>query len=139
MVQNAEKLLSQLESENSHADNRTFKIPDDPRITGVGRWLRRSSLDELPQFLHVLTGEMSLVGPRPPVPAEVARYNQRDMRRLEVKPGLTCIWQVSGRSRLPFPEQLEMDIDYIKRRSLWLDLVLLVRTIPAVVSADGAY
>ncbi|MCA9260328.1 MAG: sugar transferase [Planctomycetales bacterium] len=139
MVQNADKIKAQLEAFNSHGDNRTFKIPNDPRVTFVGRWLRRTSLDELPQLINVLLGEMSLVGPRPALPVELDRYSLDDMRRLEVKPGLTCIWQVSGRSRIAFPEQLEMDIEYIRRQSVLFDLELIARTIPAVVSADGAY
>lgn len=139
MVVDADKQLGLLSSQNSHSDSRTFKIPNDPRVTWIGKLLRRSSIDELPQLFNVLSGEMSLVGPRPPVPREVAQYSWNDMRRLEVKPGLTCIWQVSGRSRLPFPEQLAMDIEYIENQSLWLDLNLIARTFPAVLSADGAY
>ena len=134
----AERLQEQLEHMNSHSDPRTFKIPNDPRVTWVGRWLRCTSIDEMPQFWNVLRGEMSLVGPRPPVPKEVAMYSARDMRRLDAKPGLTCIWQVSGRSRLPFPQQLEMDIEYIRKRSLWFDVKLIALTIPAVLRADGA-
>lgn len=134
----ADRFQEELLHLNSHSDPRTFKIPDDPRITRIGRWLRRTSFDEVPQFWNVLRGEMSLVGPRPPVPKEVDLYSARDLRRLEAKPGLTCIWQVSGRSRLPFPQQLEMDIEYIRKRSLLFDLKLIALTIPAVLSADGA-
>ncbi len=139
MVVNAEKMKAELAFYNSHDDQRTFKIPDDPRVTWIGRWMRRTSVDELPQLLNVLKGEMSIVGPRPPVVSEVEQYTWDDMQRLAVKPGLTCIWQVSGRSRLPFPEQLKMDVEYIENRSLALDLKLIVLTIPAVLSADGAY
>src|SRR5690606_7149940 len=105
----------------------------------IGWYLRKFSIDELPQLLNVMRGDMSLVGPRPPVPSEVAQYSLDDMRRLEVQPGLTCIWQVSGRSDIPFPEQLKMDLEYIEQRSMWTDVVLLFRTIPAVLSARGAY
>ncbi len=139
MVVNAEKMKANLAFFNSHDDHRTFKIPDDPRVTWIGRWMRRTSVDELPQLWNVFKGEMSIVGPRPPVVSEVEKYNWDDMQRLTVKPGLTCIWQVSGRSRLPFPEQLEMDLEYIENRSIALDLKLIAKTIPAVLSADGAY
>jgi len=139
MVVNADHIKPEIAHLNTHEDHRTFKVPDDPRVTRIGRWLRRTSIDEAPQLWNVLRGEMSLVGPRPPVPLEVERYNLDDMQRLMVKPGLTCIWQVSGRSRLPFPKQLEMDLDYIENRGFWVDLKLILRTLPAVLSADGAY
>ncbi len=139
MVVNAEKMKNELAFFNSHNDHRTFKIPNDPRVTWIGRWMRRTSIDELPQLLNVLKGEMSIVGPRPPVVSEVEQYTWDDMQRLVVKPGLTCIWQVSGRSRLPFPEQLKLDIEYIENRNMALDLKLIALTIPAVLSADGAY
>ena len=139
MVINADKMKANLAFYNAHDDHRTFKIPDDPRVTRIGRFMRRTSLDELPQLWNVLKGEMSLVGPRPPVVTEVEQYTLDDMQRLTVKPGLTCIWQVSGRSRLSFPEQLQMDLQYIENRSLALDLKLIILTVPAVLSADGAY
>ncbi|MEM8946052.1 MAG: sugar transferase [Planctomycetota bacterium] len=139
MVVNAERMKSNLAFFNTHEDHRTFKIPNDPRVTWFGRIMRRTSIDELPQLWNVLKGEMSIVGPRPPVVTEVEQYTWDDMQRLTVKPGLTCIWQVSGRSRLPFPEQLKMDIEYIEKRSLALDLKLIALTVPAVLSADGAY
>jgi len=139
MVMNADSMKSDIAHLNTHDDHRTFKVPDDPRVTRLGRWLRRTSIDELPQLWNVLKGDMSLVGPRPPVPHEVERYDLDDMQRLMVRPGLTCIWQVSGRSRLSFPEQLAMDLDYIERRGFWFDLKLIALTIPAVFSADGAY
>lgn len=124
---------------NEHgASGVTFKMANDPRITAVGRWLRKASLDELPQLWCVLRGEMSLVGPRPALPSEVARYGVGERRRLRAKPGLTCIWQVSGRSQIPFPEQVEMDVDYIRRQSLGLDLALILKTVPAVLFARGA-
>lgn len=138
MVVNAEELKSQLAALNDHDDPRTFKMANDPRITRVGVLLRRFSIDEFPQVVNVLMGDMSLVGPRPPLPDEVAMYDRHDRRRLEVKPGLTCIWQVSGRSRISFPEQVNMDIDYIRRRSLLFDLKLIAKTVPVVISGDGA-
>lgn len=124
---------------NDHGDSITFKMRNDPRITRVGRWLRILSLDELPQLYNVLKGEMSLVGPRPPLPDEVERYSPTELRRLEVKPGLTCLWQVSGRSLIPFDRQVALDIEYIERQSLWLDFALLARTVPAVLSRKGAF
>jgi lipopolysaccharide/colanic/teichoic acid biosynthesis glycosyltransferase len=139
MVPNADEMKSNFQYSNHHNDHRTFKIPDDPRVTTFGRWLRRTSIDELPQLWNVVKGDMSLVGPRPPIPEEVERYTPGDMGRLLVKPGLTCIWQVSGRSELAFPIQLRLDLEYIKYRSLWLDLKLIVLTIPAVLTARGAY
>jgi len=117
----------------------TFKMKVDPRITKVGTWIRKLSIDEMPQFLNVVRGEMALVGPRPPVPREVALYGPHERRRLEVVPGITCIWQVSGRSDIPFDGQVLLDIRYIRSRSLWQDLRLLVATVPAVVLGRGAY
>jgi exopolysaccharide biosynthesis polyprenyl glycosylphosphotransferase len=116
-----------------------FKIKDDPRITRVGRWLRRTSLDELPQIWNVVRGEMSWVGPRPQLPSEVAQYQEWHKQRLEAPPGMTCLWQVSGRSRLSFDEQCLLDIYYIENYSPMLDLRILLRTIPTVLSGDGAY
>ena len=140
MVVNAEQVKAALASQNDHgAQGVTFKMKHDPRITRVGRVLRKFSLDELPQLWCVITGDMSLVGPRPPVPGEVRLYKVRDRRRLDVTPGLTCIWQVSGRSEIPFEKQVRLDVDYINERSLWLDVKLLFRTIPAVLSGRGAY
>jgi lipopolysaccharide/colanic/teichoic acid biosynthesis glycosyltransferase len=124
---------------NIHDSGPIFKIRDDPRVTPVGRFLRRSSLDELPQLWNVLRGDMSLVGPRPPLPEEFGRYGIRERRRLEVKPGITCIWQVSGRSDVDFDTWVAMDIDYIDGWSLRLDARLLARTVAAVVSRRGAY
>jgi lipopolysaccharide/colanic/teichoic acid biosynthesis glycosyltransferase len=138
MVPNAEQLKASLMDSNVHQDSRTFKMEYDPRITPIGRRLRAWSIDEVPQFINVLRGEMSLVGPRPAVPAEVAQYHARDRKRLAVKPGLTCIWQVSGRSSISFPEQVRMDLEYIESMSLKTDLKLLFKTIPAVVLRDGA-
>ncbi len=138
MADKADQLKDQLREQNQHTDSRTFKMARDPRVTAVGRVLRKSSLDELPQLFNVLLGDMSLVGPRPPVPSEVEQYSWDDLRRLEVTPGLTCIWQVSGRSNIPFPKQLQMDIEYIEQRSLLLDIKLLLQTVPAVLTANGA-
>lgn len=115
-----------------------FKITRDPRMTPVGRWLRKMSLDELPQLLNVLRGEMSIVGPRPPIPEEVATYNETQRGRLAVRPGLTCIWQVSGRSDVDFDRWIEMDLEYIRTMSFMKDLGIVLRTIPAVISARGA-
>lgn len=139
MVVNAEQLKDKLLEQNDHGQSVTFKMKHDPRITWIGRIIRRGSLDELPQLLCVLKGEMSLVGPRPPVPREVALYTLSDRRRLDAMPGLTCIWQVSGRGDIPFPEQVALDVRYIESQSLWLDIKLLFQTIPAVLLGKGAY
>ena len=124
-------------------DNETggviFKMKRDPRITRIGRFIRKASIDELPQLWNVFIGDMSLVGPRPPVPAEVAEYTQQDRRRLEVRPGITCIWQVSGRSDIPFDQQVELDAQYVESRGLLTDISLLLKTIPAVLLGRGAY
>jgi lipopolysaccharide/colanic/teichoic acid biosynthesis glycosyltransferase len=116
-----------------------FKIRDDPRITNVGRVLRRLSIDELPQLFNVVKGEMSLVGPRPALPEECTHYTEREMGRLLVKPGLTCSWQVSGRSDVTFDQWVDMDLEYIDTWSLRRDFVLMLRTVPAVISGRGAY
>jgi len=115
-----------------------YKLVDDPRITRLGRWLRRSSLDELPQLINVLRGEMSLVGPRPALPWEAAMYDPRYARRFDVRPGLTGLWQVSGRNRLTTTEALDLDVEYVETRSFRLDLSILYRTLPTVLSRDGA-
>jgi exopolysaccharide biosynthesis polyprenyl glycosylphosphotransferase len=137
MVADAEQLKPGIEHLNV-MDGPVFKATADPRVTAIGRVLRRSSLDELPQLLHVLRGEMALVGPRPPIPAEVERYEPWQRRRLAMKPGMTCLWQVSGRSELDFATWMELDLAYIDNWSLWLDLKILLQTIPAVLSARGA-
>jgi len=116
-----------------------FKMKDDPRITPFGRFIRKGSIDELPQLLHVLSGRMSLVGPRPALPQEVAEYDDRARQRLLVQPGITCIWQVSGRSTIDFDTWVDMDLEYIRSWSISRDLSLLARTVPAVVSGEGAY
>lgn len=123
----------------NEAKGPAFKLQNDPRVTRVGRFLRKTSLDELPQLLHVLQGHMSLVGPRPPFPEEVERYEPWMLRRLSVRPGLTCLWQIRGRSDLSFEEWMRLDLEYVDRLSLLLDLKILVLTVPAVLSARGAY
>ncbi len=138
MYQDAAARQVSLVSDNDIAGP-VFKIRSDPRVTAVGKFIRKYSLDELPQLWHVLVGDMSLVGPRPPIPDEVARYEPWQRERLAVKPGLTCIWQVSGRSDVPFDEWVRMDIEYVRRRNMWLDLKLLLQTIPAVITGRGAY
>lgn len=115
-----------------------FKVPDDPRVTRFGQWLRRWSLDELPQLWNVLMGQMSLVGPRPQVGAEVALYSDQDMERLRVRPGITGLWQVSGRSELPWKQAIQLDLHYIEKWSMLLDLWILARTLQAVISGRGA-
>jgi exopolysaccharide biosynthesis polyprenyl glycosylphosphotransferase len=134
----SERELEHLRARNE-VDGPIFKIRDDPRVTRVGRWLRRHSLDELPQLWNVLRGEMSLVGPRPPIPAEVADYQDWHLKRLQVRPGLTGLWQVSGRSLLSFDEQVLLDVHYVENWTIWLDLKILLRTVPQVLTADGAY
>lgn len=123
----------------NEASGAAFKIKDDPRITGVGRFLRRSSLDEFPQLLNVLKGEMSIIGPRPQITEEVLQYTPTQALRLLVKPGLTCLWQVSGRSQLDFEEWMALDLEYVRRRGTALDLWILGRTLPAVMERKGAY
>jgi lipopolysaccharide/colanic/teichoic acid biosynthesis glycosyltransferase len=115
-----------------------FKLSRDARVTRVGRLLRRTSLDELPQLWNVIRGDMSLVGPRPPIPYEVEHYPSHWFARFAVKPGLTGLWQVSGRSELPLEEMIKLDVEYVQRRSLWLNIRILVRTVPAVLSLRGA-
>jgi len=129
------ELLSHLNEQNGPV----FKIPEDPRLTPVGRFLRRSSLDELPQLFNVLRGEMSLVGPRPLWMVEARQARGAARLRTLVKPGLTCLWQISGRSELDYDTWVEMDLFYIRRRSFLLDLLIMIQTIPAVLSGRGAY
>ena len=125
---------------NGNGSGASFKITDDPRITPIGKFLRRTSLDELPQFFNVLKGEMSLVGPRPPIPYECKDYDIWHRRRvMEMKPGITGLWQVEGRSAIPFDEAVRMDIRYIREWSLWLDLMIILRTPIAVLTCRGAY
>lgn len=116
-----------------------FKIRDDPRVTRVGKFLRKYSLDELPQFINVLKGDMSFVGPRPPLPCEVAEYEEWHLQRLSVIPGITCLWQISGRSKLSFEDWVRLDLDYIESSSLLFDFQILLKTVPAVLTGEGAY
>ena len=138
MVNGADQQVAGL-SDGNDADGLLFKMRSDPRVTPVGRWMRRLSLDELPQLVNVLTGTMSLVGPRPPLPQEVARYDSSVSRRLLVMPGLTGLWQISGRSDLPWEEAVRLDLRYVENWSLALDLQILWKTARAVVTASGAY
>jgi exopolysaccharide biosynthesis polyprenyl glycosylphosphotransferase len=138
MYIDAEQRLVEL-SEHNEASGPLFKIRDDPRVTAVGRWMRKYSIDEFPQLLNVMRGEMSLVGPRPPLRSEVDRYSQEDWRRMDVVPGMTGLWQVSGRSNLTFDEMVRLDLFYIHNWSVGLDVALIIRTVPAVLFARGAY
>jgi len=138
MCGDADRRLTEVEALNEQ-DGPVFKIKSDPRVTAVGRFLRRSSFDELPQILNVLRGEMSIVGPRPPLPAEVDRYQPWHRRRLEVKPGITCLWQISGRSHIGFEEWMRLDMEYLKTRSFRTDLLIFLKTLPAVITRRGAY
>jgi lipopolysaccharide/colanic/teichoic acid biosynthesis glycosyltransferase len=140
MYADADERLEDLRASGANeATGPLFKMRDDPRVTPVGRWMRKFSIDEFPQLLNVLRGEMSLVGPRPPLPCETVSYTDHHWRRMEVLPGMTGLWQVSGRSRLTFDEMIRLDLFYIENWSVGFDLGLLVRTIPAVLFARGAY
>lgn len=138
MCMDAEERLKELMAKNRHASGVTFKIQDDPRITRAGRWLRKFSLDELPQLYNVFIGDMSLVGPRPPLPREVKLYSLADRRRLAAPPGITCFWQISGRSEIDFAGQVKLDVSYIESQDFWMDIKILALTLPAVVRAKGA-
>jgi exopolysaccharide biosynthesis polyprenyl glycosylphosphotransferase len=137
MVSNAEQLRVELEGLNE-MDGPVFKSSRDPRITTVGKIIRRRSIDELPQIFNVLRGDMSLVGPRPPLPAEVARYERWQRRRLSMKPGMTCLWQISGRNEVSFDDWMKLDLTYIDNWSLLLDLKILLKTVPVVLLGRGA-
>lgn len=136
MVVNAEKLQANLLDKNEQ-EGPVFKIKNDPRVTKVGRFLRKTSLDELPQFFNVLKGDMAIVGPRPPIPSEVSKYKRWQIRRLSMKPGITCIWQVSGRNNIPFDQWMKLDMQYIDTWSLKLDLIIILKTIKVVLTGDG--
>jgi exopolysaccharide biosynthesis polyprenyl glycosylphosphotransferase len=136
MVEDAEARRAEVAHLN--VKQTAFKIPNDPRLTGVGRWLRKFSLDELPQLWNVVRGEMAIVGPRPPVPEEVAKYERWQRRRLRMRPGLTCLWALAGRDTLDFDEWMRLDLEYIDRWSLGLDWWIMLKTVPAVVSGRGA-
>ncbi len=123
----------------SGVDGPVFKLKEDPRVTSTGRFLRRSSLDELPQLLNVLKGDMSIVGPRPNLPSEVSQYLPWQRRRLDVTPGITCYWQIAGRSHIGFQEWMRLDLEYIRNRSLITDMKIMLKTIPAVIARKGAY
>ncbi len=139
MRQDAELLRDDLEEHNNHGGATIFKIKRDPRITKLGSILRRTSLDELPNLFNVLRGEMSIIGPRPPLPREVAHYEARHMQRLAAMPGITGLWQVLGRSELNFDEMVDLDLKYIDNWSLWFDLSILIRTPFVVISGRGAW
>ena len=139
MRQDAESQKAALMAKNESKDGVIFKMKDDPRITKVGRFLRRTSLDELPQLWNVFIGDMSLVGPRPPVPKEVQEYTLEDRKRLDVIPGITCLWQIKGRSEIPFHEQVRLDKEYILAPGFWKDVKILLKTIPAIIGGKGAY
>ncbi|HKW13237.1 MAG TPA: sugar transferase [Candidatus Krumholzibacteria bacterium] len=138
MYREADRRRAELEAKNEQ-QGPVFKIKADPRITPVGQFLRRSSMDEIPQILNVLRGEMSIVGPRPPLPVEVARYQPWHRKRLEVKPGITCLWQIAGRSQIGFDEWMRLDMEYLRTRSLRTDLAIFLKTLPAVMARRGAY
>ena len=135
----AEAQKAALLSKNESKDGVILKMKDDPRITKVGKFLRRMSLDELPQLWNVFIGDMSLVGPRPPVPKEVQEYTLEDRKRLDVIPGITCLWQIKGRSEIPFHEQVRLDKEYILAPGFWKDVKILLKTIPAIIGGKGAY
>jgi len=139
MIMNADKIKDQLAAQNESEAGVIFKMKKDPRITRVGRIIRKFSIDELPQLFNVLKGDMSLVGPRPPLPREVAEYTLEQRKRLHVIPGITCLWQVSGRSDIPFTDQVRLDLQYIQSAGILSDIRLLLKTIPAVLTGRGAY
>lgn len=138
MVHNAEELLNELDDQNE-LTGPVFKIKDDPRITKVGKFIRKTSIDELPQLFNVLKGEMSLVGPRPPIQREVEKYTPYQLQRLFVKPGLTCIWQVSGRNSIDFDQWIELDLKYLRERSILLDIKLIFKTFFVLFGDKNAY
>ena len=137
MHKDADERLSELQELNE-ADGPLFKIKDDPRVTRIGKFIRKHSIDELPQFLNCLAGQLSCVGPRPPLPSEVAQYDERAMRRLSVKPGLTGYWQVRGRSDTGFEEMVDLDLKYIEERSFLVDLKVIAKTVAAMFDGKGA-
>jgi lipopolysaccharide/colanic/teichoic acid biosynthesis glycosyltransferase len=137
MVINAEELKEKLLDQNEQTGP-VFKMKNDPRITGIGRFIRKFSIDELPQLINILRGDMTIVGPRPPVPKEVAEYKPWQRRRLSVRPGLTCYWQVSGRNEIGFEEWMLLDLRYVDHWDLWKDITLIAKTIPVAVLGKGA-
>ena len=138
MVVNADALKADLRK-TSEQDGPAFKLKNDPRVTRVGRWLRRTCIDELPQLFNTLKGDMSLVGPRPMCSKEARHCSQWQRRRLDVTPGLTCIWQVHGGTKVSFVEWMRMDLRYIHIRSFWSDMQLIAQTVPSVIRRDGVY
>jgi exopolysaccharide biosynthesis polyprenyl glycosylphosphotransferase len=138
MVTNAEQLLKELESKNE-VSGHMFKIKDDPRITWIGKLIRKTSIDELPQLFNVLKGDMSLVGPRPPIPREVVKYDAWHKLRLSVKPGLTGLWQISGRNGIGFEDMVRLDLKYIKERGFWYDLKIIFKTVPVLIGDSKAF
>jgi len=139
MVIDADKMVESVVGMSHHENSLSYKVKKDPRVTWIGRIIRKTSIDELPQLWNVLTGDMSLVGPRPHVHREVDQYTLDDRKRLDVVPGITCIWQISGRADIAFPQQLQLDLEYIRSQSVWTDIKILLKTIPAVISGKGAY
>ena len=139
MYIDAEARKAELMKLNESGDGVIFKMKRDPRITPVGRFIRKFSIDELPQLFNVLLGDMSLVGPRPPLPSEVRTYSLEARKRLNITPGITCLWQVSGRSELPFSKQIALDKEYIASRSAWKDFLILLKTVPAILTGKGAW
>ncbi|MCB2306809.1 exopolysaccharide biosynthesis polyprenyl glycosylphosphotransferase [Clostridium estertheticum] len=137
MCSDAECLLGKLKNENEMSGP-MFKMKDDPRITKVGKFVRKTSIDELPQLFNILKGEMSLVGPRPSLPKEVVQFTSFQKRRLIAKPGLTCYWQVRGRSDISFEEWMEMDVEYIEERNTWIDIILIFKTVGVLFGDEGA-
>ena len=138
MVVNAEELKEKLASQNEMSGP-MFKMKDDPRVTKVGKFIRKTSIDELPQLFNVLKGDMSLVGPRPSLPKEVAQFEDWMYRRLEVKPGLTCYWQVSGRNNIDFEDWMKLDIKYVDERNLWIDIKLIFKTVGVLFGDKNAH
>ena len=139
MYIDAEARKAELMKHNESGDGVIFKMKRDPRITPVGRFIRKFSIDELPQLFNVILGDMSLVGPRPPLPSEVRTYTLEERKRLNIIPGITCLWQVSGRSELPFSKQIALDKEYIASQSIWKDFLILLKTVPAILTGKGAW
>ena len=138
MCVNAEELFAKMQEQNEQTGN-AFKIKDDPRITKIGKFIRKYSIDELPQLVNVLKGDMSIVGPRPILFHQMEECGEHDRQRLAVRPGLTCIWQISGRANIKWEQWVELDLKYIREMSIWNDIKIILKTIPVVLSGDGAY